>query len=121
MEVFKNFNAQNNLQAILYLMGAEIFSFHQSFMPYECWVAMPKNEHELRTINVCFQIMILFAPFLHQSVTFSGFHWLLEGGFERKLPKKVHTGSENSESQKKWWIGVKMGQKYDLEPNFDRP
>ena len=24
------------------------------------------------------------------------------GGFERKLPKKIHNGSENSESQKKW-------------------
>ena len=26
---------------------------------------------------------------------------IIEGGFERKLPKKVHTGSENSESKKK--------------------
>ena len=26
---------------------------------------------------------------------------IFEGGFERKFPKNVHTGSENSESQKK--------------------
>ena len=29
MTFFKNFKAQNNLQAILYLMGAEIFGFRQ--------------------------------------------------------------------------------------------
>ena len=32
---------------------------------------------------------------------------IFEGGFERKWPKKVHTGSENSESQKKWRIVVR--------------
>ena len=34
------------------------------------------------------------------------------GGFERKLPKKIHNGSENSESQKKWQSGLKTWQKY---------
>ena len=30
--------------------------------------------------------------------------------------------SDNSESQKKWRIGVKTGKKYhNLEPNFDCP
>ena len=29
MTFFKNFKAQNNLQVILYLMGAEIFGFRQ--------------------------------------------------------------------------------------------
>ena len=29
MRLFKNFKAQNNLQVILYLMGAEIFGFRQ--------------------------------------------------------------------------------------------
>ena len=34
MTFFKNFKAQNNLQAILYLMGAEIFGFRQKLGPW---------------------------------------------------------------------------------------
>ena len=34
MTFFKNFKAQNNLQVILYLMGAEIFGFRQKLGPW---------------------------------------------------------------------------------------
>ena len=39
-------------------------------------------------------------------------------GFERKLQKKVHNGSENSENKKKYGVAEKSVKKYhDLEPN----
>ena len=34
MTFLKNFNAQNNLQAILYLMGTEIFGFRPKLGPW---------------------------------------------------------------------------------------
>ena len=40
------------------------------------------------------------------------------GGFERKLQKKVHNGSENSENKKKYGVAEKSVKKcHDLEPN----
>ena len=43
---------------------------------------------------------------------------IFEGGFERKLQKKVHNWSENSENKKKYGVAEKSVKKYhDLEPN----
>jgi len=40
------------------------------------------------------------------------------GGFERKLQKKVHNGSENSENKKKYGVAEKSVKKSpDLGPN----
>ena len=43
MTFFKNFKAQNNLQVILYLMGAEIFGFRQKLGPW--WPFKDGNSH----------------------------------------------------------------------------
>ena len=43
MTFLKNFKAQNNLQAILYLMGAEIFVFRQKLGPW--WTFKDGNPH----------------------------------------------------------------------------
>ena len=35
MSFSESFNAQNNLQAIIYLVGTEIFGFHQTLQPWQ--------------------------------------------------------------------------------------
>ena len=54
MTFFKNFNAQNNLQAILYLRNTKIFEFHQKFCPWQPFeVGTPYLETYFAT--TCFQ------------------------------------------------------------------
>ena len=62
MTFFKNFKAQNNLQAILYLMGAEIFGFRQKLGP---WRPFKDGNPHLVTLfaTTCFQTPITFWGF----------------------------------------------------------
>ena len=42
MSFSESFNAQTNLQAIIYLVGTEIFGFHQTLQP---WQPLKESTH----------------------------------------------------------------------------
>ena len=59
MTFFKNFKAKNNLQAILYLMGAEILGFGQKLGPLRPF--KDGNPHLLPNFATFFQTPITWA------------------------------------------------------------
>ena len=64
MTFFKNFNAKNNLQAILYLMGTDNFEFESRHFGQFCHTFFLSTYNVTVLYNLCLYIFRLYSFFL---------------------------------------------------------